>query len=110
VLRPRLVRERFLYRHKTLRTRCNRFLYRVYASKVPVKISKGVRTIYNLNVTTVHTLSLPHVTSGFRREVDAHCTLLSYYSASSGNFLPTFRDNQSVPSSGAEILVVPKRR
>jgi hypothetical protein len=29
-----------------------------------------------------------------------NCTPLGYYGASSGNFLPTFRDNLSVPSSG----------
>ena len=29
-----------------------------------------------------------------------NCTLLGYYTANSGNFLPTFRDNLSVPSSG----------
>ena len=29
-----------------------------------------------------------------------NCALLGYYAASSGNFLPTFRDNVSVPSSG----------
>jgi hypothetical protein len=34
-------------------------------------------------------------------EVDENCVLLGYYAASSGNFLPTFRDNLSVPSSGA---------
>ena len=28
-----------------------------------------------------------------------YSALLSYYAASSGNFLPTFWDNQSVPSS-----------
>ena len=37
--------------------------------------------------------------SDFRREVDENCTLQSYYAASSGNFLPTFRDNLSVPYS-----------
>jgi len=37
--------------------------------------------------------------SGFRREVAENCALLGYYSASSGNFSPTFRDNLSVPSS-----------
>jgi hypothetical protein len=40
------------------------------------------------------------VISGFRREVAENCALLGYYSASSGNFLPTFRDNLSVQSSG----------
>jgi hypothetical protein len=35
----------------------------------------------------------------FRREVAENCALLSYYAASTGDFLPTFRDNLSVPSS-----------
>jgi len=38
------------------------------------------------------------VISGFRREVDDKYALLVYYAASSGDFLPTFRDNLSVPS------------
>jgi len=29
-----------------------------------------------------------------------NCAFLGYYVVSSGNFLPTFRDNLSVPSSG----------
>jgi hypothetical protein len=33
------------------------------------------------------------VISGFRHEVDENCALVGYYAASSGNFLPTFRDN-----------------
>ena len=40
---------------------------------------------------------------GFRREVDRNCPFLGYYAASSGNFLPTFRDDLSVPSSGSGI-------
>ena len=39
------------------------------------------------------------VISDFRRQVDANCALLGFYAASSGNSLPTFRDNLSVPSS-----------
>jgi len=39
------------------------------------------------------------VIPGFRHEVDENCALLCYYAASSGNCLPTFRDNISVPSS-----------
>jgi hypothetical protein len=51
------------------------------------------------------------VTLGFRREVDENCTLLGYYTASSGNFLLTVRDNLSVPSyyaasSGNFLLTV----
>jgi len=38
-------------------------------------------------------------TSSFSREVDENCTLQGYYAACSGNSLPTFRDNLSVPSS-----------
>jgi len=41
-------------------------------------------------------LSLPLVTSGFRRE--ENCTLLGCYAASSGNSLPTFTGKLSVPS------------
>jgi len=40
------------------------------------------------------------VISGFRRKVDENCTLLGCYAASGGDFLPTFRDNLSVPFSG----------
>ena len=38
------------------------------------------------------------VISGFSREVEKNCALLVYYASSSGNFLPTFRDNLSVSS------------
>jgi len=38
--------------------------------------------------------------SRIRGEVDENRTLLGYYAACSGNFLPTFRDNLWVPSSG----------
>jgi len=31
--------------------------------------------------------------SGFRRQADAICALLKYYTAYSSNLLPTFRDN-----------------
>jgi hypothetical protein len=37
--------------------------------------------------------------SGFRRDVDEICGLLGYYAESYGNYLPTFRDNVSVPYS-----------
>ena len=37
--------------------------------------------------------------SVFCREADENCALLGYYPVSSGNFLPTFRDNLSVPFS-----------
>ena len=53
---------------------------------------------------------MAHVISGFRCEVYENCTLLGYYAASSGNFLPMSRDNLSVPSSKVKILdpLVPK--
>jgi hypothetical protein len=40
------------------------------------------------------------VVSRFCREVAENCALLGYCAASSGNFLPTFREKLSVPSSG----------
>ena len=45
------------------------------------------------------------VISGFRRELDGNCAILGHYAASSGNVLPTFREN---PEDGADV--VPKRR
>jgi hypothetical protein len=33
--------------------------------------------------------------SGFRRKADENCAVPGYYAASSGNFLPTFRDQRS---------------
>jgi hypothetical protein len=41
----------------------------------------------------------------FRHEVGEKCALLGYYKASSGNFLPTFRDNLSVQSSRVNMLL-----
>ena len=38
--------------------------------------------------------------SGFRHEVAENCAILGYYTASSGNFLPTFWDILLVLSSG----------
>ena len=42
------------------------------------------------------------------------CALMGYYMAYNGNFLPTFHDNPSVPSSRVKVSkkkkVVPKRR
>jgi hypothetical protein len=46
------------------------------------------------------------VISGFRREVAENCALQGYYAASSDNFLLTFRDNLSVPSSGFKNLLI----
>jgi len=46
------------------------------------------------------------VISGFRLEVHDNCCLEGCYAASSANFLQTFRDNLSLPSSGSR----PKRR
>jgi hypothetical protein len=51
--------------------------------------------------------------SGFRHDVDELCALLGYYAASSGNPLPTFRDNVSLPYSrsprkNSPLKMVPK--
>ena len=44
------------------------------------------------------------VISGFFHEVAENCALLGYYAASSGNFLPTFRDNLWGPIFGVLAL------
>jgi len=41
------------------------------------------------------------------RLLNENCTLLGYYTASSGDFLPTFWDNLSVPSSGFKNQKIP---
>jgi hypothetical protein len=41
------------------------------------------------------------VISGFCREEDENCNLLGYYAASSGNFLPTFRDKIYIHLQGS---------
>jgi len=41
------------------------------------------------------------VISSFRCEVDENCALLGYQAASSGNSLPTFRDNLFVRLQGS---------
>jgi hypothetical protein len=41
------------------------------------------------------------VISGFCREVGKNCAILGYYAVSSGNVLPMFRDNLSVPTLGS---------
>jgi len=46
------------------------------------------------------------MTSGFCREVDEVCALLGFYAAHSGNSLPTYQDNLSVPSSGVKKSVI----
>jgi len=46
------------------------------------------------------------VISGFHIEAEENCSLLGYYAANSGNFLLTFRDNLSVPSSEVKILFI----
>jgi len=37
--------------------------------------------------------------SDFRGEVNGNCALMGYYAACNGNYLLTFRDNLSFPSS-----------
>jgi hypothetical protein len=51
-----------------------------------------------------NTLKKLYLISGFRREGDENCILLGYYAASIGNFLPTFRDNLSVPKVGTDMF------
>ena len=48
------------------------------------------------------------VISGFRREEDEIRALLGCYAASSGNFVPKFTDNLSVPSSGIQFVGNPE--
>ena len=51
------------------------------------------------NVSVAAKYVVGSVPSRLLRAVDENCPLLGYYTASGGNFLPTFRDNLLVPSS-----------
>ena len=55
-------------------------------------------TVKQYHILKVKNFSVLRVISGFPREVDENCALLSYYAASSGNFLTTLRENLKVPS------------
>jgi hypothetical protein len=61
----------------------------------------GSLTTLILNLDTSWRLVVVSVISGFRRQVDDSCALQGDYADSSGNLLPTFRDNRAVPSSRA---------
>jgi hypothetical protein len=62
----------------------------VFAAYKLVKISaRG--TIENINIVAV--------TSGFSCDAYENCAILGYNAPSSGNILPTFRDNVSVQST-----------
>jgi hypothetical protein len=72
-----------------------------------LKKSYGVKYFEKKNA------SLYCLISDFRREVTENCAFRRYYAAISGNSLPTFRDNLSVPSSmtkNPNRKVVPKRQ
>jgi hypothetical protein len=76
--------------------------FRKYLSNIP-----GNHAVKELRKTPIFITA--HITfiSGFRRDVDVICGLLGNYTASCCNYLPTFRDNVSVPSSRVKI---PRRK
>ena len=64
------------------------------------------KMIRSLNVKSADKYGNHCAISNFRREVDENCTLLGYYTSSSGNFLPMFWDNLQVPSLWVKILTL----
>jgi hypothetical protein len=61
--------------------------------------SYSLFTFCPIFVNNIQTSNLGLLISGFRFEVDENYTLQGHYTASSGNSVPTFCDNLSVPSS-----------
>jgi hypothetical protein len=59
---------------------------------------------YKVNNSHLNTICNLYMISSFRREVYEIWVLLGYYAAYNGNYLLTFRENISVPSSRAKIL------
>jgi hypothetical protein len=62
-----------------------------------------VATVTKMGRNTTHYI---RVISGCSRKVAENCALLGYYAASSGNFVTTFRDNLSVPSTRVIITTI----
>jgi hypothetical protein len=60
------------------------------------------RTLYDVHI-SIYRLFPSYIISGFRREADENCALLGHYATSSGNSVPTLRDNLSVPYSRIRI-------
>jgi hypothetical protein len=52
----------------------------------------------------IYIYNLFYMISVFRLKVDENCAFLGHYEASSGNVLPTFRGNISVPFSRVKNL------
>jgi hypothetical protein len=69
-------------------------------SKMRSNTSFSNKNIFNKRLYELH---LTFVISGFRREVAKNCAFLDYYAASSGNFLPKFRNELSAPFSGFKV-------
>jgi hypothetical protein len=66
------------------------------------KINLSLLWIYCTSLLVISQRKRRYVISGFHFEVHEKCALLRCYAASSGNSLPTFRDNLSIPFSGAK--------
>jgi hypothetical protein len=62
-------------------------------------VERGFGTVPIADIIVVGTTCTVLVISGFRRDADEICALLGYNAASSGNPLPMFRENLSVPYS-----------
>jgi hypothetical protein len=72
-----------------------------YAQSITYSIAHGImttnfKTVFHETTWSRRNLCFLHVWSITTHE---NCTLLDYCAASSGNFIPTFRDNLSVPFS-----------
>jgi len=70
----------------------------LYSPSIPSRRRREQLYLYFADVQM--DIDITCVISGFRREVAKNCALLGHYAVSGGNFLPTFGDKISVPSSG----------
>ena len=83
---------------RTNRSTCQRPLFSVCCYCVTIISATCLQCV--LQPPEVHSLSCRNVMNKTNKQTNkGNCALLGYYAASSGNFLPTFRDNLSVPSS-----------
>jgi hypothetical protein len=71
----------------------------VETSDIPTDVVATCSTAIGADIITMIYEYKTCVMSGFRRDVAEISVLLGYYVMLSGSFVPTFRDNLSVPSS-----------
>ena len=77
-----------------------RYMYLIAQTEFFSRLQVGLKTcVENFLVWRVSLFKITSLEMSKLATYTENCALLDYYAAGSGNLLPTFRDNLSVPSS-----------